>query len=326
MVCLHRRLRRLFMLGFCLTISLTTIDCRKGEKKTENVPTATILGFYPDVSDYANHWIDSELKFLVFLPLANFNERGEIEGVLAESWEHSDDYRTWTIHLREDVRWQDGVPFTAYDVQFTIDLLKHPELIGRYEWFSFYFVDLTVHDEISFTITYNRVPFFSLCWMPDTDTVFYPKHLLENLDPAKFSEWEFWKKPVGNGPYRVVRYVPATGIEFQANPDYFRGKPKIERVLKRYGNIQDLLAEKGDAIDFAKESDAQFLLKDDRFKFYYDYCIDIRWMSVILWNQKHQALGDRRVRRAFTLAIDRSMLPHIMVSPPDASVQADREQ
>jgi ABC-type transport system substrate-binding protein len=38
-----------------------------------------------------------------------------------------------------------------------------------------------------------------------------------HFDPAEFYEWEFWTHPVGNGPYRFVRYVPETMMEFEAN-------------------------------------------------------------------------------------------------------------
>ena len=57
------------------------------------------------------------------------NENGALEGRLAKSWEHSPDYRSWTIHLRTDVRWHDGVPVTAHDVKFTLDLLSHPDVL-----------------------------------------------------------------------------------------------------------------------------------------------------------------------------------------------------
>ena len=45
----------------------------------------------------------------------------EVEPMLAESWERSDDGMTWTFHLRDDVRWHDGEPFTAHDVDFTFN-------------------------------------------------------------------------------------------------------------------------------------------------------------------------------------------------------------
>src|SRR5690349_1079142 len=51
---------------------------------------------------------DWAAKFLVFMPLAAWTSRdsdGQLEGRLAESWEHSSDFRTWTIRLREGIRW-----------------------------------------------------------------------------------------------------------------------------------------------------------------------------------------------------------------------------
>ncbi len=57
------------------------------------------------------------------------NETGEWEGRLAERWEHSPDYREWTYYLRPGVRWHDGVPVTAHDVKFSLELLTHPDIL-----------------------------------------------------------------------------------------------------------------------------------------------------------------------------------------------------
>ena len=70
---------------------------------------------------------------LVFSPLVSYAmlENGfcwEPEQGLAERWEHSPDWRTWTVWLREGLRWHDGVPVTAEDVRFTVELWKHPEV------------------------------------------------------------------------------------------------------------------------------------------------------------------------------------------------------
>jgi ABC-type transport system substrate-binding protein len=62
------------------------------------------------------------LKYLLFLPLGHTMGL-EMTPRLAESWERSHDYRTWTIHLRDDVRWHDGVPVTAHDVAFSLERL-----------------------------------------------------------------------------------------------------------------------------------------------------------------------------------------------------------
>ena len=74
--------------------------------------------------------------------------------------------------------------------------------------------------------------------VPSDWTIFLPRHLLEDLDPGAFYDWDFWTHPVGNGPYRYVRHVPKTMIAFEANPDYFLGQPKIERVVLKFGDGQ----------------------------------------------------------------------------------------
>ncbi|MFQ5739635.1 MAG: ABC transporter substrate-binding protein, partial [Acidobacteriota bacterium] len=67
---------------------------------------------------------------------------------LAQGWEHSGDYRKWTFSLRNDVKWHDGVPVTAHDVKFTMDLRQNPALIGgRLDRYS---VELL--DDFTFTV------------------------------------------------------------------------------------------------------------------------------------------------------------------------------
>ncbi len=73
-------------------------------------------GLYPDE--------DVPAKFLTFLSLTTLDEEGELEGRLARRWEHSPDYREWTYHLRTDVRWHDGVPVTAHDIEYSAALWK----------------------------------------------------------------------------------------------------------------------------------------------------------------------------------------------------------
>jgi len=58
---------------------------------------------------------------------------GEIEPLMAESWEHSEDGLSWTFHLRRDVKWSDGHPFTAEDLVFTFDVIYHPKVITSYK-------------------------------------------------------------------------------------------------------------------------------------------------------------------------------------------------
>lgn len=176
---------------------------------------------------------DMPARFLVFMPLVRNDEDGDLEGMLLSGWEHTPDYRTWTYHLRPNLLWHDGVPVTAHDIQFTIDLLNHPEVLGispgRYS-------DFTIHDDTTYTVTWEQGSPRGGGPRPLQDyMVFFPRHLLEDLDPAGFWSWDFWKRPVGNGPYRFVRYVEKTMIELEANPDFFSGKPRIDLVRLKFG-------------------------------------------------------------------------------------------
>ena len=148
---------------------------------------------------------------------------------LVRAWEHGDDFREWTYHLRTDVRWHDGVPFTAHDVKFTYDLYQHQSVLrGNPKART-----ITVLDDSTVTVvrhTRGETPLND--W-----GVILPRHLLGELDPEHFSEWDAWKRPVGTGPYRFVRYEPRTGIELEANPDYFLGKPEIDRIVLKLSLI-----------------------------------------------------------------------------------------
>ena len=120
----------------CL-IALEGLHCGGGEDRAYSRGSTVVVSHR--ISDEAalRPGSDSWAKFLVFLSLLWWSEEGELEGRLARTWEHSEDYREWTYHLRTDVRWHDGVPFTARDVKFTLDLLSHPAVLlfspGRIE-------------------------------------------------------------------------------------------------------------------------------------------------------------------------------------------------
>lgn len=240
-------------------------------------------------------------QFLLFLPLVAHDERHEIEGRLARAWSHSDDHRDWTFHLRTDVRWHDGVPVTAHDVKFTFELFDAM-------WGTTRGADVTVHDDSTLTIRSAR-PTDALDWW----MVYYPRHLLERLDPADFDDWDFWRRPVGNGPYRYVRHIPRTTVELAANPDYYRGKPRIERVILRAGAsaVTELLSGNVDVMGVGW-GDLAKLGGDPRFNVYGSAS---GWLGLIFWDHRDPLFADVRVRRALTHAIDRPELHQALHYP-----------
>lgn len=277
--------------------------CTNGERAAS---TVTVLD--PNFEAIFNPSWDMPAKFMLFLPLVGLSERGAIEPRLAQRWEHSADRRTWTYHLRTDVRWHDGVPVTARDVAWSMELMSRPEIS--------YFPGLDsalVPDDSTVTVHMRR-PHEGDDWW----TVFYPKHLLDTLDPAKFFEWDFWLHPVGDGPFRFVRYEPKTVWEMAANPDYYRGKPKVERLLIKFGGgspVIELESGQVDAVSYLSRADIPRLQADPRFRVYYNLYPNAGWVEGIYWNHRSPLFRDRQVRRALTLAIDRVELRQVLNLP-----------
>ncbi|MCK5411912.1 MAG: hypothetical protein KAJ67_07445 [Gemmatimonadetes bacterium] len=273
--------------------------------RTDAPVTVTVLD--PEYEIIFNPIWDMPAKFLLFLPMATFDDAGKIIPNLARSWEHSEDYRTWTYHLRTDVLWHDGVPVTAHDVGFSMALMARPD-IGYYGPLE----SVAVHDDSTITIRSQRPQ--EVDWW----TVFYPKHLLQELDPASFMEWEFWTRPVGNGPFRYVRHEPRTLWEMEANPAYYAGKPAIDRLRIKFGGgeaLPELLSGQVDAATYVRREDIPQLEADLRFDVYYLVSPGVEWIEGIFWNLKHPFLGEPAVRRALTLAVDRRELRQLQRIP-----------
>jgi peptide/nickel transport system substrate-binding protein len=287
-----------------LALAQVATGCGPAEQAGPDVSTVTVL--YPTDERGLGPEYDSPAQFLTFLPLVARNEDGELEPRLAESWEPSSDYRTWTVHLRTDVRWHDGMPVTAHDVAFSVRLLSRPD------------VGYMAPDEVSISVLDDS----TLTWASSTTSplsdyrTYYPKHLLEALDPTRFYEWEFWTAPVGNGPYRYVRHVPKTMMQLEVNPDYPLGTPQVERVVLKFGqeSLPELLSGN---VDVAADVNPMELLKldgDPRFRRY-----DLRTprVTALHWNHRHDLFHDTAVRRALTMAIDRSELLGVLNLPRD---------
>jgi ABC-type transport system substrate-binding protein len=178
-----------------LALLLVALGCARDSTRSEDEPGTVTIMMPIDEYGLSWHW-STQAQFLVFSPLVARNAQGELEPRLAASWEHSPDYREWTVRLNTTARWHDGVPVTADDVAFTLELLQRESVVAGVE--AAYGV--TVLDDSTYAIRYERPaagsPF-------DDYTVIYPKHLLDGLDPEGWGEWEFWKQPRGGHRLRV---------------------------------------------------------------------------------------------------------------------------
>ena len=301
-----RRIHRRRFVGLCAgSLALAAAGCRRGDDPAYArgnklvMAVRSVEDIKPDVTD---------LDFLLFPRLAAVDANGELEPQLAQSWEHSADYLDWTYNLRTDARWDDGVPVTAHDVKFTLDLLSHPDV------HEYVFDSVTVLDDYTVKIRAGRIGFYQ------HDITYFPKHLLERMEPKKYYEWDFWTHPIGAGPYRFVRYLPETMMELEANPNYYRDKAKIQRVILKFvggAGLNELLSGNVDFVGDADSSQIPFVARDSRFRVYH---MQYPGARAIYWKCDHPLFHDVRVRRALTLAINRRETLRVLNLPGDLPI------
>ncbi len=166
-----------------------------------------------------------EINILLFNGLTAHNGDNEVVPGLAESWEFDEASCTYTFHLTEGVKWHDGEDFTAEDVKFTIEAILDPENgsenAANYEDVE----EIRVLDDhtILFRLAAPNVAFLDYMTM-----AVLPEHLLAGED---MQESDFFRHPVGTGPYQLERWDAGQAITLAANETYFQGRPQIDRIL-----------------------------------------------------------------------------------------------
>lgn len=180
--------------------------------------------------------VDQDLCALVFSGLTRFNSRGEVEPDLARTWEVSIDGLIYVFHLRTNVLWHDGTPFTADDVLATVRLLQDPDYPGRPDigdlWQT---VQVEAADDytVRFILSEPLAPFLDY-----TTIGLVPAHQMDRVRAADLPRLDFNLSPVGTGPFQVTEVQISAGqissILLQRNPHYYSPGPLLEHVRLRF--------------------------------------------------------------------------------------------
>ena len=144
----------------------------------------------------------------------------------------SADGKTITWHLRHGVKWSDGAPFDADDVVFSTKTVLNPanNEVSRDGW------DLItkIDEPDKYTVIYHlRKPYAA--YVPNffgsagANPCVLPKHLLATLPNINNAPYN--ALPVGIGPFKYASWKRADSVELVPNPLYFRGQPKLQRIV-----------------------------------------------------------------------------------------------
>ena len=220
----------------------------------------------------------------------------------------SKDGKVITWHLRKDAKWSDGVPFTADDVVFSTGVVLNPKNkeIGRDGW------DLItkIDEPDKYTVVYHlRKPYEA--FLPTffgtggANPCILPKHLLAGLPDINTAPYN--SKPVGIGPFKVAQWRRGESVELVADPLYFRGKPKLQRIIYKLIASRDTLATQMQTGDvdlwamvpaaYIKQMQAIQTLNTPVQASYYYAHLD--------FNTQRPLVSDVRVREAVRYALDR---------------------
>jgi peptide/nickel transport system substrate-binding protein len=225
---------------------------------------------------------------------------------------------TWK--LRPNIKWHDGTPLSVEDVVFGWQVMTDKDIpaFGKADANKISKIDKV--DDRTFKVTWKEPYVFADQGLPQLGTTArpLPRHILEadfNADKEKFKNNPYWTtKFIGTGPYKLVEWQQGSQITLAANPDYFLGKPKIDRIVFKFFTdtntlVANILSGQVDVavapsvgLDQALTIKAQWDRTGD------GQVLTIPgfgWDWIALNNQSDPKLGDVKVHQALLYAINR---------------------
>lgn len=245
------------------------------------------------------------------------------EPALAESWEVSEDGRTWTFHLREGIKWSDGQAVTAQNFKDGFIRTLDPETASPYAYYAFFIrngeafyngkaaaedLGLSAPDEKTFVIELERPNPLLLDYL--AFSVFMPARMdIVNESPRAWAARP--ETLISTGPFKLESWKHGEGGEMilVKNPEYWEAdKVKVDRL--RFVFITDentaLAAFRAGRIDYMTSIPSPMLpmlLKRGE-----AVSVPVLGTGYCDFNVTREPFNDVRVRKAFTLAIDRKTI------------------
>lgn len=302
-----------------------TTQAAPGEKIVNIGVTSSLNTLNPLLMDGVE--INKYSTGLMFLPLVELNADMEFEGMLADSVTAEDD-RNFLVHIDEKAMWSDGQPVTADDVVYTALRLCSPAISNAAMMYYVFegvgddgFVEtgadsvagITKVDDktVRFTtkapmslITFNSS--YARYLMP------LPKHIIGEVPEEELAGYDWFNHPdVVSGPYKVTAFDKDHYISYEANENYWKGAPAIDKLnIKIVEGSQLLAGLKSGEIDVTQNTMSAIPMEDYESVAALDnvtvsYGDPITNQSVFIQTGN---VTDPRVRQALVYAIDRQQI------------------
>lgn len=223
----------------------------------------------------------------------------------------SADGKMITWHLRKDAKWSDGVPFDADDVVFSTNVVNNPKNneVSRDGW------DLItkIDEPDKYTVIYHLKKPYASFWptffgSAGANPCILPKHILGKLPTINNAPYN--NLPVGIGPFKYESWKRADSVTMVADPLYFRGRPKLDKVI--YKIIPDrntlITAMQTGEVDLWPLAAPAYIERLKALKGFTTFKQIGFYFNHLDFNLTHPAVKELAVREALRYAIDRQTL------------------
>lgn len=223
--------------------------------KTAKPDQELIFATAKDINDMNPHLYSGSMpaQGIVYESLVE-NTEDEIKPLLAESWEISEDRKTYTFHLRKNVTFHDGAPFNAEAVKKNIDAVQNNAIKHAWIKLSSKLLETKVIDEHTVQLVLSEPYYPTLLELSMTRPYVF-------LSPNDFINGQT-KDGVngynGTGPYQLTEHKTDQYATFEANEHYWNGAPRIQKIIAKVlpaGETTFLALQKGEV---------NFVFTDDR--------------------------------------------------------------
>jgi len=251
----------------------------------------------------------SDILGFVYEGMTKLGEDQKAIPVLSDQWSVSNDGLVWEFHIRDGVKWHDGEPFTAYDVEFTIQTILNSAIDSVYKPLLLNVSTYAAVDSSTIRIALKKPNSF----MPEMmNFPILPKHQFTSTDVLSVSKQ---MTPVGTGPYKFDSYTAGENIVLKLNENWwqFSEDEKLKTDGMYIETIQASIYKSEDdamAAFQAGDADAVDISVNDynRYKGRSDLTVKkytSRNFEFISFNLNDPVFSDLYARKAVSLAIDR---------------------
>jgi len=255
--------------------------------------------------------IDRDISQLIYSGLFKYNQALELIPDLAESYEISEDKKTYTIHLRPDVKWHNSNTLLADDVLYTFEIINDSDYNSP---LAASFQGVIIERIDDYTITFILPEPFSP-FLSNLTFGILPSHIWSDISYSNFRLAEYNTKPIGTGPFQFKELTKdrsgnIKSYTIERNANYYQRAPYLEKIIFKFypdfeSAVNALKNNNIDGVSYIPKNLKESLIKT---KNVITYSLQLPQYTALFLNQKNALFKNEDINKALTLATDKQRI------------------